>query len=168
MEGEQSYINGENFPDEEEDYVEKFTEYMKVEGNGENGTAIDEYDDYDDYDDDNVWMEEELEEVDAPLPQAPLEDDVYEPIDDEEATKYDTESSNTSSSDGISSTSSDSDNDSGDDGSDSSGSEMESEQGDFEAQMKQSINSVAKSPRTKKKSNTTVSSYILNSELIYN
>lgn len=159
-EGDQSYVNGEYFPDEEEDYLEKFKESMKVEGNGENGNVNDEceyYDDDDDDDDDgDVWMEGDLEEVDAPLPQAPSpEDDMYGPTEDyEEVTKDDvTESSNSSSSGGTSSTSSDSD-DSGD-GSDSSESELESEPGDLETQMKQSINSIIKSPRTKKKSITT-------------
>ncbi|CAG8623210.1 852_t:CDS:2 [Funneliformis caledonium] len=130
-------IRETSFPDEEEDYLEKFKESMKVEGNGENGNG-------------------DLEEVDAPLPQAPSpEDDMYGPTEDyEEVTKDDvTESSNSSSSGGTSSTSSDSD-DSGD-GSDSSESELESEPGDLETQMKQSINSIIKSPRTKKKSITT-------------
>ncbi|CAI2164302.1 11162_t:CDS:2 [Funneliformis geosporum] len=129
--GDQSYVNGDDdFPDEEEDYLEKFKESMKMEGTVEN--------------------------VDAPLPQAPSpEEDMYEQMEDYElVTKDDvTESSNSSSSGATSSTSSDSD-DSGD-GSDSSESELESVAGDLETQMKQSINSIIKSPRTKKKSITT-------------
>jgi len=155
QEDDQSYTpSGGYFPDdcvdEEEDdgYEEKFREEM--EGNRENGITIEEYEDEDD------WMEDDrLEEVDAPSPQPAAEDDMYGPIDDEDDITKDeiSGSSNSSSSGTTSSSSSDSD-----DGSDSTESELESEFGDMEAQMKQSMNSVAKSPRMKKDSNTLVSS----------
>jgi hypothetical protein len=166
-EEDQSYVSyalPDDFADEEDDgYEEKFREVMEIEGNGENGTINDEYE----YEDD-AWMEDDhLEEVDAPSPQAPS-DDMYGPIEDgEDATKDDISGSSNSSSSVTSSSSSDSDN-SGDDVSDSTESELGSELGDFEAQMKQTMNSVAKSPRTKKNSNTAVSLFILNFIFIHN
>ncbi|RIA92493.1 hypothetical protein C1645_65122 [Glomus cerebriforme] len=158
----QSYTpNGGYLPDdcadEDEDYgyEVKFREEMEVEGNGENGITNDECEYEDDGDD--AWMEDDhLEEVDAPSPQPVAEDDMYGPIEeDDDITKDDISGSSNSSSSGVtSSSSSDSDN-SGDDGSDSTESELESELGDFEAQMKQSIKNAAKSPHTKKNLNTT-------------
>lgn len=151
-------LNGDDYVDEEEDdeFEEKFREVMEIEGNGENGITNDEYEDDDDGDD--AWMEDDtIEEVDAPSPRPVAEDDMYGPIEDEDVTKDDISGSSNSSSSGISSSSSSDSDNSGDDGSDSSESELESEFGDIEAQMKQSMNSVAKSPRTKRDLNTAVS-----------
>ncbi|CAB5183757.1 hypothetical protein RhiirA5_364010 [Rhizophagus irregularis] len=148
-------LNGDDYVDEEEDdeFEEKFREVMEIEGNGENGITNDEYEDDDDGDD--AWMEDDtIEEVDAPSPRPVAEDDMYGPIEDEDVTKDDISGSSNSSSSGISSSSSSDSDNSGDDGSDSSESELESEFGDIEAQMKQSMNSVAKSPRTKRDLNT--------------
>jgi hypothetical protein len=157
-EEDQSYtLNGDDYIDEEEDdeFEEKFREVMEIEGNGENGITNDEYEDEDDGDD--AWMEDDtIEEVDAPSPRPIAEDDMYGPMEDDDVTKDEISGSSNSSSSISSSSSSDSDN-SGDDGSDSSESELESEFGDIEAQMKQSMNSVAKSPRTKRDLNTAVS-----------
>ncbi|CAG8671121.1 15259_t:CDS:2 [Rhizophagus irregularis] len=104
-------------------------------------------DDYVDEEEDDEF-EEKFREV------MEIEDDMYGPIEDEDVTKDDISGSSNSSSSGISSSSSSDSDNSGDDGSDSSESELESEFGDIEAQMKQSMNSVAKSPRTKRDLNT--------------
>lgn len=151
-------LNGNDYVDEEEDdeFEEKFREVMEIEGNGENGITNDEYEDDDDGDD--AWMEDDtIEEVDAPSPRPIAEDDMYGPIEDEDdVAKDDISGSSNSSSSGISSSSSSDSDNSGDDGSDSSESELESEFGDIEARMKQSMNSIAKSPRTKRDLNTAV------------
>src|SRR5947209_14304224 len=125
---------------------------MEIEGNGENGISNDIHEDEDDGD---TWMEDDdLEEVDAPSPQAlstAPEDDMYGPIGDEgDVTKDDVTGSSNSSSTATSSSSSESEN-SGDEGSDSTESLR-----DFEAQMNQLMNNTAKPSRTKPNSNVAV------------
>ncbi|GET01899.1 hypothetical protein GLOIN_2v1738769 [Rhizophagus clarus] len=150
---EEYTLNGDDYEEVDDEFEEKFREVMEIEGNGENGITNDEYEYEDDGDD--AWMEDDtIEEVDAPSPRPVAEDDMYGPIEeDDDVTKDEISGSSNSSSSGISSSSSSDSDNSGDDGSDSSES-LESEFGDMRAQMNETIDSVAKSPRTKRNSST--------------